>query len=111
MSSRTNIVMNPLKGLSPYGWHFEQAVYDTRGIARAIKAGGGSGNIPKIIERFPTKNSNEKNKPICLNSQGGRKGIEGLQPSLKDRVYDTDGIACAVTTSEFFMPNYLIIKK
>lgn len=53
----------------------------------------------------------QTNKPICLNSQGGRKGIEGLQPSLKDRVYDSNGIACAVTTSEFFMPNYLIIKK
>lgn len=56
-------------------------------------------------------NKAQTNKTICLNSQGGRKGIEGLQPSLKDRVYDSNGIACAVTTSEFFMPNYLIIKK
>lgn len=43
-------VMNPLKGKTPYGWHFEQAVYDPNGIARAVKAGGGSGNIPKVIE-------------------------------------------------------------
>lgn len=56
-------------------------------------------------------NKAQTNKTIYLNSQGGRKGIEGLQPSLKDRVYDSNGIACAVTTSEFFMPNYLIIKK
>lgn len=56
-------------------------------------------------------NKRQPHKPVCLNSQGGRKGIEGLQPSLKDRVYDSNGIACAVTTSEFFMPNYLIIKK
>lgn len=42
-------VLNPLKNKSPYGWHFEQNVYDTNGITRAIKAGGGSGNIPKAI--------------------------------------------------------------
>ena len=45
--SETNKVINPLKGLSPYGWHFEQAVYDPKGITRALKAGGGSGNIPQ----------------------------------------------------------------
>jgi len=45
---------------------------------------------------------------ICLNSKGGRNGIKGLQPSLKDRVYDSDGLSCAIATSQFFMPNYLI---
>lgn len=34
-------VINPLKGKTPYGWHFEQNVYDPKGIIRAIKAGGG----------------------------------------------------------------------
>ena len=43
-------------------------------------------------------------KPICLNSKEGRKGIEGLQPSVQDRVYSDEGIATAVTTS--FMPSY-----
>lgn len=43
------IPINPLKGKSPYGWHFEQNVYDPNGITRSIKAGGGSGNIPKVI--------------------------------------------------------------
>lgn len=42
-------VFNPLKDLSPYGWHFEQEVYLPQGITRALKAGGGSGNIPKVI--------------------------------------------------------------
>ena len=42
-------VINPLKGKTKYGWHFEQAVYDKHGIIRALKAGGGSGNIPKVI--------------------------------------------------------------
>ena len=43
-------VINPLKGKSGKGWHFEQQVYDQEGIARTVKAGGGSGNIPKVIE-------------------------------------------------------------
>ena len=43
-------IINPLKGVSGYGWHFEQNVYDAEGITRALKAGGGSGNIPKVIE-------------------------------------------------------------
>jgi hypothetical protein len=51
---------------------------------------------------------NKDKKPICLNSKGGRNGVQGLQPSLKDRIYDSNGIACAITTSEFFMPLYLV---
>ncbi len=45
-------------------------------------------------------------KPVCINSKGGRNGIQGLQPSLKDRIYDSNGIATCVATSNFFMPNY-----
>ena len=48
------------------------------------------------------------NCTLCLNSKGGRNGIDGLQPSLQDRVYDSNGISTAITTSQFFMPNYLI---
>lgn len=47
-----------------------------------------------------------QNKTICLNSKSGRNGIEGLQPSLKDRIYDSNGIAACIATSNFFMPNY-----
>ena len=50
-----NKVINPLKGKTKYGWHFEQAVYDENGLTRALKAGG-SGNIPKVIQfEFPPK--------------------------------------------------------
>ena len=42
-------IKNPLKGATEYGWHFEQNVYDWDGLVRAVKAGGGSGNIPKIV--------------------------------------------------------------
>lgn len=43
-------------------------------------------------------------EPVCLNSKGGRAGVEGLQPSLQDRVYDSEAISTAVTTS--FMPSF-----
>lgn len=43
-------VINPLKDKTENGWHFEQNVYDDNGITRTVKAGGGSGNIPKVID-------------------------------------------------------------
>ena len=42
-------IINPLKGKTGNGWHFEQNVYTIDSIVRAVKAGEGSGNIPKII--------------------------------------------------------------
>jgi len=51
-------IINPLKGSTSYGWHFEQVVYDINGITRALKAGGGSGNIPKVL--LPTLKLNDK---------------------------------------------------
>src|SRR5699024_7030598 len=44
------VVINTIKGKTEYGWHCEQAVYDSQGITRTVKANGGSGNIPKTIE-------------------------------------------------------------
>ena len=38
-------------------------------------------------------------EPICVNSKSGRAGVEGLQPSLQDRVYDTAEKMPAVTSS------------
>lgn len=48
-------VINPFKGISPWGWHWEQQVYDRKGIARTIKSGEGSGNTPKVIKRWKGK--------------------------------------------------------
>ena len=50
-------VINPLKGISGKSWQFEQNVYSEDSILRSLKAGGGSGNIPKVIEdfEFPSK--------------------------------------------------------
>lgn len=48
-------VINPLKGKSDYGWHFEQEVHDENGLCRTVKANGGSGNIPKVIVKEATQ--------------------------------------------------------
>lgn len=45
-------------------------------------------------------------EPVCLNSKGGRGGVEGLQPSVQNRVYDSNAISTAVTTS--YMPSYTV---
>ena len=45
-------VINPLKDISGKSWQFEQNVYSEDSILRTLKAGGGSGNIPKVIENF-----------------------------------------------------------
>lgn len=46
---------------------------------------------------------NKANEPVCCNSKSGRGGVEGLQPSLQDRIYDINGKHTAVTTA--FMPS------
>lgn len=40
---------------------------------------------------------------LCINSK-----VNGKQPSLSNRIYDTSGVAAAVTTSDYFMPRYQI---
>lgn len=60
-------------------------------------------------EIFPVKGTDgEDCVPVCLNSKGGRNGIPGLQPSIKDRVYDPSGIMPTVATSDFFNPNIAV---
>ena len=68
--------------------------YKEDGISPTIHTCQGGNTEPKIVTT------------ICLNSKSGRNGIEGLQPSLKDRIYDSNGIATCCATSNFFMPNY-----
>ena len=75
---------------------FESAnrVYDKNVLSPTINTCGGGGLQPKIII-----------EPKCLNSKGGRGGEMGLQPSVQDRVYSTDAVSTAATTS--FMPSIL----
>ena len=48
-------IENPFKNKSDFGWHWEQNVYTRKSVLRAEKAGGGTGNIPKVIRRWKRK--------------------------------------------------------
>ena len=85
------IIDNPLKDKTKYGWHFEQQVYGENGIVRTVKAGGGSGNIPKVVE------------PKVIGGIGEKKSNGGTQWFRQDRVYD-DKVATSVTAA--FNPYY-----
>ena len=66
--------------------------------------------VPQNRERVFTVSilKDERDETICLNSKGGRNGVEGLQPSRKDRVYSSDGVAATIATSDFYNPYYKI---
>lgn len=42
-------IINPLKGQTKFGWHFEQNVYSEESKTRALKSSEGSGNKLKVI--------------------------------------------------------------
>ena len=71
-------------------------IYSEEGLSPTVHTCQGGNTEPKVM---------------CLNSKSGRNGIEGLQPSLKDRIYDSNGLATTVATSNFFMPNYRVEEK
>lgn len=52
---RVNKIVNPIRGKSGFSWFFEQYVYDPRELARAVKAGNGSGNTPKVFYVYENK--------------------------------------------------------
>lgn len=101
-------IINPLKGKTGYGWHFEQNIYSEESISRTVKASGGSGNTLKIIQTHKLKSKTRNNpdrfrvfdsngiSPTLHTCQGG-----GLQPCIPIKnstkkgyidVYSGDGI-------------------
>jgi len=53
-------ILNPLKGKTKFGWHFEQNVYSEESICtRTIMAGEGSGSRAKVIEKLVSKDIKE----------------------------------------------------
>ena len=75
---------------------FESAnrVYDTTGIAPTVNTCGGGGLQPKIVE---VKKLNDDIKPILLGGVGEENEF-GKQYRQGNRVYDSDGIAMAITS-------------
>lgn len=47
-----DLIINPLKGKTDYGWHFEQNVFAEESIVRTLKSSEGSGNKPKVIKGY-----------------------------------------------------------
>lgn len=84
--------INPLKDKTDNGWHFEQQVYDENGITRAVKAGGGSGNIPKVIKNEVEMESMTKDHEPMLIKNGTKKGYL--------EAYNGDGIDLAYPSSK-----------
>ena len=88
-----------------FGTGYAGNVWDKECISPTLMTMQGGNRQPLVIVREATKKGYaEAVKPVCLNSKGGRGGVDGLQPSLQDRVYDSDAISTAVTTS--YMPNF-----
>lgn len=88
--SKDNVVVevdNPLKGITPKGWHFEQQVYDVDGITRTVKAGGGSGNIPKIIEKDTAKLNIVGNTSRTGHHSQNVYLDDGISPTIAARDY------------------------
>lgn len=87
VDDNNSVIINPLKNKTKYGWHFEQNVYDSTGLMRTLKAGGGSGNIPKIIEKEEMTNERAvdimKNEQCCQDDatfvEAYEKAIEALE--------------------------------
>lgn len=107
-----NDIDNPLKGKTPYGWHFEQNVYseDSR-CCRSVKAGEGSGNMLKVIESEPKINVVGNYKPSG-HSCGRVITSDGITPT----VMENHGAVQAIIENkenemeETQVPNYRIRK-
>ncbi len=49
LQKSSNNIENIKKGTSGYSWFYEQQTYTKNSLTRTLKAGGGSGNIPKVL--------------------------------------------------------------
>ena len=88
-------IITPLKGKTTNGWHFEQEIHDANGISRAVKAGGGSGNVPKVItdaQSIKRKRTEEEKRRRHLH---GEKGATFSK--AKEAYVANDGIMNTVT--------------
>lgn len=101
---------NPLKGVSGQSWQFEQNVYsEDSKLIRTIKAGEGSGNIPKVIE----KDTSQTFIPTNTNSDEVgyiRKGENGTQHQ-SNTVYNENGVARTLNACDYKSPMMIMTKQ
>lgn len=73
MNTKNDKVHNPYRGLTQYGWHFEQNLYFAAmgGCIRTLKSCGGSGDIPKITLIYQI-NSNMKPYTFTVIDKDGK---------------------------------------
>lgn len=71
------------------------------GKAKALRASADKDGIRNFVGNECDKRTCVA-EPVCVNSKSGRGGVDGLQPSLQDRIYSPDGKSTAVTTA--YMP-------
>jgi DNA (cytosine-5)-methyltransferase 1 len=79
-------IINPLKGKSPFGWHFEQNVYSEDSNCRSLKSAEGSGNKPKIIiDRSKCKCNEGEVCEVCCVDCGNYKDECNCETEMKIR--------------------------
>lgn len=92
-------IINPLKDKTEYGWHFEQAVYDSEGITRSLKSTEGSGNKPKVVinsntsKGFDEAEEEEDSINFSVPSSKTRRGRVGKKVSQTLDTQCNQGIA------------------
>ena len=83
-------IQNPLKNKTNQSWFFEQQIYNSNGITRAVKSTDGSGNVPKVII-YKQSNKMENNKPNLPEELQGKKfRIRKLTPRECFRLMGVD---------------------
>jgi DNA-cytosine methyltransferase len=55
IAKSSNGIINIKKGTSGFSWFYEQQTYTSKSKTRTLKAGGGSGNIPKVLNEGLSK--------------------------------------------------------
>ena len=110
------LVQRPLKGKTTNGWHFEQECFSPESITGTLKAGGGTGNIPKIVVRpvlAPDRLKKRQNgrrlkkdgEPEFTLTNQDRHGvlIEKVLGSVQKHRAETDGTYSPTLTSAMGM--------
>lgn len=95
-------IINPLKGQTEFGWHFEQNVFSDESICRTLKSSEGSGNKPKIIQGYRIR----RLTPLeCFRLQGFPDSFE--KPVSDTQLYKQAGNTISVPVIQAILKNLL----